>query len=81
MERMVGLTRLQCQECSEVSNDAARGWRTLLAPDPDEPEAGPMLATYCPWCATREFGSGTAEHALALRWMGPPGFEPGTNGL
>jgi hypothetical protein len=52
----VELMRLRCQECAHLSDDAARGWRTFLAPDPDEPEAGPMLATYCPQCAAREFG-------------------------
>jgi hypothetical protein len=52
--------RLRCQECAELSDEAARGWRTLLAPDPDDAEAGPMLATYCPLCADREFGLHTA---------------------
>jgi hypothetical protein len=48
--------RLRCEECAQLSAGAARGWRTFLAPDPDEPEAPPMLATYCPVCAEREFG-------------------------
>jgi hypothetical protein len=65
MERMVSLIQLRCQECSEVSDDAAQGWRTLLAPDPDEPEAGPMLATYCPWCAVREFGANVLKSSAA----------------
>ena len=47
---------LRCVECDEVSAAEARGWRTYLAPDPDEPEGEPMLATYCCECAVREFG-------------------------
>jgi Zn finger protein HypA/HybF involved in hydrogenase expression len=54
------VTRLRCEECAQLSVGAARGWRTYLAPDPDEPEAGSMLATYCPACAEREFGVRTA---------------------
>jgi hypothetical protein len=57
------LMRLHCQECDQVSDEAARGWRTLLACDPDEPEAGVMLATYCPRCAAREFGFQVGEQA------------------
>jgi hypothetical protein len=48
--------RLRCEECAQVSDEAARGWRTFLAPDPDDGEGAPMLATYCPVCADREFG-------------------------
>jgi hypothetical protein len=59
----VTVTRLRCEECAQLSKGAARGWRTFLAPDPDEPEAEPMLATYCPWCAEREFGLHTAGAA------------------
>lgn len=58
---IVVLMRLRCQECDQSSDDAARGWRTFIAPDPDEPEAGPMLATYCPSCAAREFGVAVGE--------------------
>lgn len=57
---------LRCEECAQVSDQAARGWRTLLAPDPDDAEAGPMLATYCPLCAVREFGTPTASLAAWL---------------
>ena len=35
------------------------GWVAFRCddPDPDEPDDGrPMIAVYCPWCATREFG-------------------------
>lgn len=53
---IVELMRLRCQECDHLSDEAARGWRTFLAPDPDEPEAAPIVATYCPSCAAREFG-------------------------
>ncbi len=52
--------RLRCEECARLSVRAARGWRTYLAPDPDEPDAEQMLATYCPTCAEREFGLRTA---------------------
>jgi hypothetical protein len=55
-KRIVESMRLRCQECDHVSDEAARGWRTFLAPDPDEPEAAPIVATYCPPCAAREFG-------------------------
>jgi ribosomal protein L44E len=53
--RMVDSMRLRCQECARPSDDAARGWRMYLGPDPDEPDAPPMLATYCRECAEREF--------------------------
>jgi hypothetical protein len=56
----VTVTQLRCVECAQLSVGAARGWRTFLAPDPDEPDAEHMLATYCPACAEREFGLHTA---------------------
>jgi hypothetical protein len=59
--RIVELMRLRCQECDHLSDDAARGWRTFLAPDPDEPDAAPIVATYCPLCAAREFGLNVGE--------------------
>jgi hypothetical protein len=58
------LTRLCCEECARLSAGAASGWRTYLAPDPDDP-AEQMLATYCPACAEREFGS-TSDSAARL---------------
>jgi hypothetical protein len=59
--RIVESMRLRCQECDHLSDDAARGWRMFLAPDPDEPDAPPMLATYCPPCGAREFGWSVGE--------------------
>ena len=53
---MVAPVHLLCIECECESDDAARGWRTYLASDPDEPKAEPLLASYCPTCAVREFG-------------------------
>lgn len=47
---------LVCQECEAVTEEFARGWRTLLADDPDAADAEPLIATYCPECAVREFG-------------------------
>jgi hypothetical protein len=47
---------LRCVECDAISAAEARGWRTYLAPDPDEPQGELMLATYCRECAEREFG-------------------------
>jgi hypothetical protein len=63
--RIVEFMRLRCQECAEISDEAARGWRTLLACDPDEP-CEVMLATYCPSCAAREFGLRADEQASHL---------------
>jgi len=50
------VTLAVCQECSQLSDPAWRGWRAYLSDDPelDEP---PALAFYCPDCAGREFGS------------------------
>ena len=53
---LVTLTRLACQECCRDSDDEARGWRTYVADDPDEVDAEPVVASYCPDCAEREFG-------------------------
>jgi hypothetical protein len=43
---------LRCAECGVESRDDSRGWKTYLTSD--EP---PELATYCPQCVAREFGS------------------------
>jgi hypothetical protein len=43
--------RLTCVECGTTSAHE-RGWHALLTED--EP---PEMATYCPECAEREFGS------------------------
>jgi hypothetical protein len=61
----VTVTRLRCEECAQLSHGAAHGWRTFLAPDPDDPDAAPMLATYCPLCGEREFGLRTAGASTA----------------
>jgi hypothetical protein len=53
---MFALMDLRCVECDRVSDDRARGWRTKLADDPDDPFDEPVLASYCPACAVREFG-------------------------
>jgi len=52
---------LLCEECDAVSDELASGWRTYLAPEPDDPAAAMMVATYCPDCAVREFGSTTVS--------------------
>lgn len=41
---------LECVECRATASGAAPGWRSFLTID-DE------VATYCPECAEREFGS------------------------
>ena len=53
---LAALVQLLCIECERESDDAAHGWRTYLAADPDDPNAEPVLASYCPTCAVREFG-------------------------
>jgi hypothetical protein len=70
----VTVMRLRCEECVQLSDGSACGWRTFLAPDPDDAEAAPMLATYCPLCAAREFGS------IADFVVGPSEFERPPNG-
>lgn len=50
---------LYCVECGCCSGELGMGWVAFRCddPDPDEPDDGrPMIAVYCPWCATREFG-------------------------
>ena len=47
---------LECVECHAVSDEAARYWRSYRIDDPTEDEE-PALASYCPVCAEREFGS------------------------
>ena len=47
---------LVCVECRLESDESARRWRLYSAEDPDDPDAEPMLAVYCPDCANREFG-------------------------
>jgi len=54
--RTITWRALICQECELKSDEDARGWRTYLASDPDDAEAPPMVASYCPDCAVREFG-------------------------
>ncbi len=50
---------LYCIECGCCSGELGKGWVAFRCddPDPDEPNDGrPMIAFYCPPCATREFG-------------------------
>jgi len=47
---------LTCEECEKVADEVARGWRIRRADDPEDPDAEPLMATYCPDCAVREFG-------------------------
>jgi hypothetical protein len=54
--RMVTPMPLECQECRLLSDEEARGWRMYRADDPDDPFADPLIASYCPDCAEREFG-------------------------
>jgi hypothetical protein len=53
---MVPPMQLECQECRLLSDEEARGWRMYRADDPDDPFAAPLIASYCPDCAEREFG-------------------------
>jgi hypothetical protein len=46
---------LHCQECLVLADDQARGWRMLRLDVPGEDDE-PILASYCPECAEREFG-------------------------
>jgi hypothetical protein len=48
VERPAREFALICVECRAISRPGALGWRTYLDHEHD-------LATYCPWCATREF--------------------------
>ena len=47
---------LECVECRTVSDATAWRWRSYRIDDPTEDEE-PALASYCPVCAEREFGS------------------------
>ena len=49
---------LDCVECG-CSDELGKGWVAMRCdlPEPDEPDdGGPMIAMYCPPCASREFG-------------------------
>jgi hypothetical protein len=46
---------LFCQECLLLADDEARGWRLVVVDVPGEDDE-PVLASYCPDCAEREFG-------------------------
>jgi hypothetical protein len=48
VERPAREYALICVECRAISRPGALGWRTYLDDQHD-------LATYCPWCAAREF--------------------------
>jgi hypothetical protein len=62
---LVAMMRLSCQECCRDSDDEARGWRTYVADDPDELDAEPVVASYCPDCAEHEFGPIRARRSSA----------------
>jgi hypothetical protein len=50
---------LYCVECGCCSGELGKGWVAYRCddPDPDQPYDGrPIIAFYCPACATREFG-------------------------
>jgi hypothetical protein len=49
---------LYCVECGCCSGETGQGWVGLRCdePDPDEPDDGVNVATYCPVCAAAEFG-------------------------
>jgi len=47
---------LSCQECLLLADAEARGWRLVRVDVPGEDDE-PMLASYCPACAGREFGA------------------------
>lgn len=45
---------LRCAECGCVSREG-RGWIALLGVDFEDPDETPMVGTFCPVCAAREF--------------------------
>ena len=51
---------LYCVECGCCSGELGKGWVALRCddpvPDPDEGDAEPAIALYCPPCAAAEFG-------------------------
>jgi hypothetical protein len=44
------------QECLQLADNEARGWRLLRVDVPGEDDE-PLLAAYCMECAEREFGT------------------------
>ena len=48
IERPAREYALTCVECRAISRPGALGWRAYL-------DYEQHLATYCPWCAAREF--------------------------
>jgi hypothetical protein len=49
------MVTLRCVECGLEADEDAAGWRAYLGHDPREDEE-PVVVTYCPDCARREFG-------------------------
>ena len=49
---------LYCIECGCCSGELGKGWVAFRCdePDPDEGDAEPGVAVYCPPCAAAEFG-------------------------
>jgi len=52
--------RVLCVECGRCSGELGRGWVAFRCddPDPDEGDAEPAIALYCPPCAAAEFDFG-----------------------
>jgi hypothetical protein len=48
---------LKCAECGREQAVDERGWRAYLTDDSDEPAEA---VVFCPDCARREFGPGSA---------------------
>jgi hypothetical protein len=48
--------RLQCLECSAISDESARGWRAYVGGG-EEPDDPVEVGIYCPSCSQREFAS------------------------
>ena len=67
---------MHCVECRCISRELGRGWVAYRCddPDPDQPDDGrPIIAFYCPACATREFGYRPEVGSIYVcTWDDPP---------
>jgi hypothetical protein len=73
---------LCCIECGCCSGELGKGWVAFRCddPDPDEPDGRrSMIAVYCPWCATREFGYRPGIGATYVRSWPTTGMAFGPN--
>jgi hypothetical protein len=47
---------VRCIECGQTAAAGGKGWRALIATDPENDDELPHVVVYCADCALREFG-------------------------